>query len=72
MNWLNGCSKYLLINDRVMSIISSLWAICWILSMLLNLKFDGISYIFYVYITPVLALVLVIRTIIILMRKNKS
>lgn len=61
-----------LLRDRILTRTTSLWAICWILSMLLNLKFDGIAYIFYVYITPVLALVLVIRTIIILMRKNKS
>lgn len=59
-----------LLHDKIASRASTLWIICWVLSGLLNLKFDGIIYFFYVCISPLFALVLVVRTITILKRKN--
>ena len=62
--------KYLLLKDKVVAGISGTWLICWLLSGVLNLKFDGIICFFYMYISPLVVLILVIRILIILMRKN--
>lgn len=64
--------KYLLLKDKVLLRTSSLWMICWIISSLLNLRVAGLAYFFYVYISPIVALVLVIRIIVVLIRKNDS
>lgn len=64
--------KYLLLKDKVLLRTSSLWMICWIISSLLNLRVDSIAYFFYVYISPIVALVLVIRIIVVLIRRNDS
>lgn len=63
---------YLLLKDKLLNRVTSLWAICFALFLCLDLVVDHAAYFFFVYISPLLALVLVVRTVVVLLRKKHS